>query len=81
VHQRDLDHLPAMRRGRAPRPTIHLAAWFRLKRRVRAGRYLLAARHPLKESATARLEPIEIGRLDADLTAICEDAERQKGPR
>jgi len=79
VHQLDLDHLPAMRRGRAARPTIHHAAWFRPKRRVPAGRYLLAARHLLKEAATARLEPIEIGTLDADLTAICEDAERQKG--
>ena len=27
----------------------------------------------------ARLEPIEIGELDADLTAICEDAVRQTG--
>src|SRR5207237_9225525 len=49
------------------------------RRRRRRTWYLLGARQTLREAAMARLEPIEIGELDADLTAICEDAERQTG--
>jgi alkylhydroperoxidase family enzyme len=33
----------------------------------------------MKEAAMARLEAVEMRDLDAEITAICEDAERQTG--